>query len=467
MTRNSEIVRAGLETRVSELVANGDSAPAIAKTISQESGKPFSKWMVHRHLQKQAVNAAMLPGEHAALDRLAAAISGVPDSRDTATSAYYGLYELNTTNAFTEYYGVARGIRNGQVMRGFKNLALKITNGARIVGDENDAEAIDELSKALNFSSNLQDVVRSTCEMGTCVNSFRSTDGEFITPQIVPMRYITLLTERETPSVVDKTLVHGAVTQVVFDEGGDAEIRYEPDDIGLFRIWAGGNEFEDSKGRSTDSIYGESMTIGVETPLKSLMNAAYYYDQFIARYGMGRLHVNLKTLADMIRDKTVSATQAQVAQDADTAALQKIGPNEDIVSTGREVSMIESKTGFDIIPYLNWRAKQIDRVLLQSDVGSGDVGNSWTSAGTAVSVQDYDTYNSLRETLFQIYFDEIIVPYATNLNLDPQTISITATPYLRVNVPYRDLIDMRDRGDITQGELRDRAGFPAAMPDEE
>lgn len=463
MSRGSDIERAGMGATVGRLIATGNTPGMVSAAISQESGHTISTASVRRYLAKQSVNAAM-PDENASLDRLVAAISGLADSRDTDLSSYFGRYQLNTKNNFTTYYGIARGIGNGQVMRAFKNIALKITNGARIEGDERDADKIIALSAAINFSSLLQNVVRYTCEMGTCLVGMK-TDDNYILPSILPMQYYTLLTDSETPGTVDDELVHGTITKIAFDEMGYKSKTFERDEVGMLRIWADGNEMQDISGRSTFGIYGESMTTGVETPLKSLLNSSYYYDEFIKRYGLGRLHVNLKLLADMIQEKTITPEAAQKTQDNDTAAMQKLNPNEDIISAGREVSMIESKTGFDIVPYLEWRRKQIDRALLQSDVGAGDVGNAWTSAGTAVSAQDYDSYKSLRETMFEQFMTEIVVPRCEEFSLNPKTLSIAATPFLRVDVPFPDLITMVDMGAITESELRDRGGFPAEKPE--
>ena len=462
MSRNSEIDRAGVGRQVLDLAAAGDAPAKIAASLPGT----ISPHSVRRYLVKSSVNAAV-PNENAAIEMLAAAISGMADTRDTDLTSYFGKYQLNTKNNFTRYYGIARGIGNGQVMRAFKNIALKITNGARIIGDERDADKIEALSSAINFSPLLQNTIRYTCEMGTCLIGVKLKDS-YMYPSILPMQYYTLLTDSETAGTVDDGLVHGEVTKIVFDEMGDTSKTFERDEIGMMRLWEGGNEMIDVSGRATFGIYGESMTTGVETPLKSLLNSAYFYDEFIKRYGMGRLHINLSALADMIKDKSVNKDQAQAAQDADTAAIQKLGPNEDIVSAGREVSMIESKTGFDIVPYLEWRRKQIDRALLQSDVGAGDVGNSWTSAGTAVSAQDYDSYKSLRETLFTQFMTEIIVPRVEEeFGINPKTLSIAATPFLRVSVPFVELVDMCDRDIITERELRDRCGFPVEKPDEE
>lgn len=464
MPRSSEIDRAGMGDRVLEL-AGSNTAPTIAAAISKECGHEISTPMVHRHIQKHSLNAAV-PTETKALEMLAAAIAGIPDSRDSADAkvTYFGRYKLNTANVFDRYYAISREV-SGQVERGFVNLALKITNGARIIGDEKDAEKIEALTGALDFSSLLQDVVRSTCEMGNCVVLLKSTEGEYITPQISPISYITLLTAQETAGTVDSHLVHGSISQIIHNEGGQNEIKYEQEDVGLFRIWAGANYLKDIKGRPTYSIYGRSMTIGVETPLKSLMNASYYYDEFVKRYGLGRLNINMKLLAEMLLEKKITPTAAQKSRDDTTAAIQKIGANEDLITMGEEVKMLESGQGFDIVPYLEWRAKQIDRALLQSDVGSGDVGSSWTSAGTAVSAQELVTLQSLRDTLFRTFMEEIITPWLPEFNLNPKTISISAEPLSQAPVPYRDLVEMQDRGIITEGEVRARAGFSYDKPD--
>ena len=466
MSRNSEIDRAGMGGSVLRHAATGDTPAEIAVTVSGECGHDISVPMVRRYLTKESLNASV-PNENRAIEMLAAAISGIPDTRDSADQnvTYFGRYKLDTKNIFDRYYAIAREV-SGQVERGFVNLALKITNGARIAGDERDAEKIDALMTSLNFSSLLQDVVRTTCEMGNCVVLLKSTKGEYMTPTISPMSYITLLTSQQTPGTVDDKLVHGDVTQIIHNEGGTNQHKYERDEVGLFRVWAGANYLKDIMGRPTYSIYGRSMTIGVETPLKSLLNSSYYYDEFIKRYGMGRLHINMKLLADMLKDKEITPEAAQVTQDADTAALQKISPNEDIISTGREVSMLESKQGFDIVPYLDWRAKQIDRALLQSDVGAGDVGSSWTSAGTAVSAQELVTLQSLRDTLFKTFLEEIISPQLPDLGLNLKNISITAEPLSQAPVPYQVLVEMADRGIITEGEVRTRAGFSYEKPDE-
>lgn len=464
MSRNSEIDRAGMGQRVLNMSSAGTTAPAIAKAISDESGKQFSDQMIHRYIQKNSLNAAV-SNENNSLEMLAAAISGLADARDEKNSSYFGKYKLNTKNTFTQYYGIARGIKNGQILRAFKNIALKVTNGATIAGDEKDTEKIVALMGAINFSALLQNVVRYTCEMGTCIVELKTAKGAYTTPSILPLQYYTLLTDRETPGIVADTLVHGEVTKIVFDEMGSNPAPIPREDVGLLRLWDSGNELKDIAGRNTFGIYGESMVIGVETPLKSLLNSSYYYDEFIARYGMGRLHINMKLLSEMIKEKTITPSAAQKTQDEDVAAIQKLGPNEDIITTGNDVSMLETRQGFDIVPYLDWRAKQIDRALLQSDVGAGDVGSSWTSAGIAVSAQDYDTYKSLRETLFAGFMEEIIKPRLPEFNLDPKLISITATPFLRVDVPYGDLIEMHDRNIISEPELRDRAGFPKVKPE--
>ncbi|RLD17474.1 MAG: hypothetical protein DRI69_12180 [Bacteroidetes bacterium] len=467
MSRNSEIDRAGVGGQVRKMCAEGHSPSEIAASMPPS----VSAHSVRRYLAKQSVGAATVPqqSESTALKMLVAAIVGEPDSRDSDTTSYYGTYKLDTTNIFTKYSGIARDMKNGQVMRGFKNIALKITNGAKIIIEGDDESIIaDAMMKALDFSSLLQNVVRSTCEMGTCVVSLKDVNGVSITPQILPMTYITLLTEHETVGEVEEHLVKGTVDKVVFGESSDNQIVYNTSDVALFRIWSSDMMLTDIRGRQTYGIYGESMTIGVETPLKSQMNAAYSYDAFIARYGSGRLLHNFTLLAEMLKDKSITVAAAQKTIDDDAAAGQRIGANEDIYGTGKEVSMLESKTGFDIVPYLEFRGMQINRALLQSDVGAGDVGSSWTSAGTAVSAQELVALQSLRETFFRSFIEGVIAPWlemSQEFSIDIDTITIDAEPLSQVPVPYQVLTDWVDRGILDEREVRVRGGFTPDPPD--
>lgn len=464
--RNSDIDRAGMGTQVETMAASGDNPGMIAAAVSDESGHSISAASVRRHLAKHGVNAAVVLEEHLMAQRVAAAISGLADTRDTDVSSYFGKYQLNTSNPFTKFYGLARETGYGPVESAFEKIALKITRGARIVGREQDAEKIDALSKSIGFATLLADTTRYTFEMGTCLLGTKNDAGAWISPTGLSMQYYTLLTDSETVGTIGKDMVHGEITKIVFDETGDNPKTLERDEVGLLRRWSNFNEMKDIAGRSTDGIYGRSLTIGIETPLKSLLNGGYYYDEFIKRYGLGRLNINLKLLGEQIAAKEITSAEAQASQNAEAAAIKELNPNEDFIGAGREISMLESKTGFDIMPYRNDLKEEINRTLLQSDVAAGNVGSSWTSAGTAVSAQDYDIYQSSRDSIFEQFMTEIIAPRCEEFLLKPETLSIAATPFLRVDVPFADLNEMWQNGNITESELRDRGGFPAVKPDE-
>lgn len=463
--RSSDIARAGMESRVETLAAKGSAPSMISAAVSEESGHIISTASVRRHLKKRRVDAAVVT-EHSGIERVAAALMAQPDARDTGQSSYYGLRKLDTKNCFTTYYGLARGLENGQVLSGFRNIALKVTKGAHLTGAERDAEKIEALSKSLNFSSLLQDTIRYTCEMGTCLINQLSDQGTFVAPGILPIEHYSLLTENETVGEVDNDiLVHGIVDRVVKDEMDEKRKVFERDEIGLIRLWENGNRLQDIHGRWTMSVYGESMTVGLKMPLKSLLNGGYHWDAFLARYGSGRLVHNLKTLGELVKEKIIDPIKAREILELEAAAGQKMGPNQDIFGVGKEVSMLETKTGFDIISYFEWLEHRIDRVLLKSDIGAGDVGNSWTSAGTAVAAADYDTFESLRKTIFEQFHNEVIVPRCADINLNPAHVSIAATPFLKVDVSFQVLTEWAEKGYITESELRNRGGFPDDVPE--
>lgn len=473
MSRNSGIDRELLGSTVLKLHETGHTQSHIASVISTKN-KNFSTHQVQRYLSKHGhepnniLPATAGPTRNHAVDMLVASYLGEPDQRDIQTEGieYYGRFSVTTTNVFGEYYEIARGGISGQVTRAFINLALKMTNGIRLVTDESKQDSLDELSDFIQFKTLSQDVARSELEMGTVLTLLKDTNGTLTVPQITPMNYITLVTEKEEIGSGDtENLVHGTITNAVHDEGGDNQIIYEIEDTGLFRLWSGSNYFVDILGRNSFGIYGDSMVPEVKTPLKSMMNASYNYDRFIERYGAGRMHRDLKLIGELVKEGLMKEATATEYMKTEAAAQQKIQANEDIISMGQDISMIENKQGFDITKYLEFREKQIDRALLQSDVSAGRVGSQFTSSGAEVSKQELSTIQSLRDTFFDTMLNQVVVHYLSDYGLDIKDVSIIAEPLSIINVNHRDLIEMEGTGNITPGELRQRAGFPEQKPE--
>jgi len=461
MTRRSNIDRLGVGGAVMAMHRESTPPAMIATAV----GKGITRTQVSRYTSKHAIVPRNDP-----LAMLAAAISGIPSTRDTevAGTEYYGKYVVNTENTFSKYYAIARSGMSAQVSRAFISLSLKLTDGMRLVGDENDQPALDTLMADLDFSALSQDVARTLCEMGTVVVITRDMDGGLTKPVIQPMDYVTLLTEKETPGTVDtQVLSHGDITQVIHDEGNAGQIVYERDDVALFRLWSMYNYFTDIKGRSTFGMYGDSMVPYIESPLKSLLNATYYYNEYIKRHGLGRLHIDMRELSRALAAGEITHSQAETVQEANTAAIQKIKSTEDIITAGDDVKMLTPGGTIDIVQYREALTKEINRGLLQSDVTGGDVGNAWTNSGSTVSKNDYDLVSSMRDTFFATMETEIILPWLEQIGIKPDTVTLFAEPLFTPEIASRDLIEMRLNGDITQVELRHRAGFPDQMPEEE
>lgn len=474
MPRNSEIDRDMLGSAVIGMYEDGKTPLQIASKMSTVGKNDYSKQQVQRYIQNYKRNdspmlsSVVVDPRTQQLEMLAAAIQGLPDQRDTHSddTEYYGRFSVNTKNVFDEYYEIARGGLSGQVTRAFINIALKMTNGIRLVTDEPKQDSLNELSNFIKFQSLSQNIARSQVEMGTVVTQLYDVDDNLTVPEISPMNYITLLTEKETVGNIDpKYLIHGTVDKIIHDENGLKPITYERDQVGLFRLWEGTNYFVDIMGRNTFGIYGASMVPEIRTPLKSMLNASYYYDEFVKRYGMGRLHVDMSLLGELLKDGLMKDATAQTAMEKETAAYQKIKANEDIISMGQDISMIETKHGFDITKYLEYRRTEIAMALLQSDVSSGKVGSQFTNSGGEVSKQDLMTYQSLRDTFFDTLLNDVVGPYLPDYGLSIKDVSIVAEPLSVVQVNHRDLLEAEATGNITQGELRQRWGFPEKKPE--
>jgi len=459
MTRESNIDLLGVGGPVMALHQQGTMTPGV---IAATVGKGITPTQVSRYIKK---NNSIDDGH--AFKMVVAAIAGIPTVRDTevAGTEHFGRFVVDTKNQFSKFYTIARSGMSAQVSRAFISLALKMTDGIRLVGDKRAQDALDVLMTDLDFAALAQDTARSMCEMGTVVMLLKDTEGALTKPEISPMDYITLLTENETPGTVDTDkLVHGEITQVIHDEGNAGQIPYERGDVALFRMWNKYNYFIDIKGRNTFGIYGESMVPYVESPLKSLMNATYYYNEYIKRHGLGRLHIDMRELARALSAGEITRAEAEDVQEGNTAAIQNIKSTEDIITAGDDVKMLTPGGTIDIVQYRQDLRREIDRALLQSDVSGGDVGNAWTNAGSTVSKNDYDLISSMRDTFFATMKSEVVDPWLEQIGMNPVDVTLYADPLFVADVAPRDLIEMRLNGDITQEELRHRAGFPDEKP---
>jgi len=460
MTRQSNIDR--LEVGSQVLAMHPSNTPS---SIAAIVGRGITPSQVSRYITKNKTI-----DEDGALKMVVAAIAGIPTVRDTevAGTEYFGRFVVDTKNQFSKFYTIARSGMSAQVSRAFISLALKMTDGIRLVGDERVQDALDVLMTDLDFAALAQDTARSMCEMGTVVMLLKDTEGGLTKPEISPMDYITLLTENETSGTVDTDkLVHGEITQVIHDEGNDGEIKYERVDVALFRMWNKYNYFIDIKGRNTFGIYGDSMVPYIESSLKSLLNATYYYNEYIKRHGLGRLHIDMRELARALSAGEITRAEAETVQEGNTAAIQNIKSTEDIITAGDDVKMLTPGGTIDIVQYRQDLRREIDRALLQSDVSGGDVGNAWTNAGSTVSKNDYDLISSMRDTFFATMKSEVVDPWLEQIGMNPADVTLYADPLFVADVAPRDLIEMRLNGDITQEELRHRAGFPDEMPSPE
>ncbi len=72
----------------------------------------------------------------------------------------------------------------------------------------------------------------------------------------------------------------------------------------------------------------------------------------------------------------------------------------------------------------------------------------------------------MRDTFFATMEAEIILPWLEQIGIKSETVTLFAEPLFTPDISSRDLIEMRLNGDITQTELRHRAGFPEQIPEE-
>jgi len=168
----------------------------------------------------------------------------------------------------------------------------------------------------------------------------------------------------------------------------------------------------------------------------------------------------------MLRADTISDTDATTMQESEAAALQNVNANQDLVTLGDDVKMLETKQAFDITKYLAYREAQINAAMGVSDIAAGKVGSSWTDSGSNVSAQELLALHSMRDTIITTMFIDVITPHLEANNIKPEDVMIFADPLSQIQVSHRDLLDAVDRGVLTDEETRERMGFPKQKPDE-
>lgn len=405
---------------------------------------------------------------------LASAADLTPRTEKGSTSLY-GEYRVTNDNTFQKFEELSQV--SPHVFIPLAKLGLSIVSGFRLElgqegGDETTLTEMQDWAQKVDLTNKAQNIARLMVKDGTAVVYLAPEGGAegvrgIKSLEIQPMRHITLLPEGVKSGDMGTTLLKGEVERAILNEANSPddtskETPYERDEFALFRIFHEGYFMKDIKGRETYGIYGMSLLVPVERPIKNMMDLVEGFSGFMRRYGIGRLHIDVKLAAEL-RTAGKKAEAKQLLEDT-IAAMRRIAPNEDIVAYGSDVKPLATGTISGIENMKASLEADIHVGLLQAQLSMGDSKGSTYAAGYISEEDRYLILESIQRIFIETLQREIIDRQLEAMGKEAGAIKVMVDP---LDMPYTDprtLNEMFMNDAITLEELREKTGFPKEKP---
>jgi hypothetical protein len=385
-------------------------------------------------------------------------------SRDeTGATTLFGEYRIDNKNQYLRYSQLS--LITPHTFIPLAKLGLSIISGFRLdaaEGAENIETDISTWADNIHLRNKIQNIARCTVRDGTALAYLPENKNTGIeTIHIQPMQYTTLLPEGIIPGQEVTTLMKGDIAQAVLMESQAQNQKHttmERDEFALFRLFHEGYFTKDILNRETYGIYGVSLLEPLTRTIKNLSDLTEGFSSNMRRYGVGRLHINLP-LVEKLRAEGKYEKAKTLLQDT-IASIQKLSPNQDLVTGGAEATPIPGTQAPGVREMKQSYEKDIHIGLLQSGVSMGDTKGSTYASGYLAEEDRYIILESIQELIRQTVQTEIIDKQLDHLGQEPGAVQVKVD---KLDVPYVDyntLTDARINGDITEKEYRLALGFP-------
>jgi hypothetical protein len=408
----------------------------------------------------------------ASINIAGAAINMQPKSEKGLTTLY-GEFRIENSNSYLKFEQLSQ--ISPHTFIPLAKLGLSIVSGLRLESkDQTALTRMQDWFDKINLTQKAQSLAFCMARDGTTVAYLDSMPEDGIEGytdiQILPMKYLTLIPKGKAAGDKGGELWKGKIEQAILNEnltmkGENKQTIFDRSEISLFRIFHEGYVMKDIMGRETYGMYGMSMLIPIDRPLKNLMDMVEGFAGYMRRYGIGRLHLNV-TLAEQLRTQGKKQEAKELLQDI-MAAQRRIGPNEDLVSYGTEVKSLSTggATGIDTMKAS--LEADIHIGLLQSPLGMGDSKGSTYAAGKMSEEDRYLILESMQHIFIKTMQEEIINPQLKKLGMAPGIVTIEAD---KLDLPYVDVRTLGEAflsGAISMSEYREAMGFESEKPVEE
>jgi len=395
--------------------------------------------------------------------KIFAAITGVSRSSiRTLTSFKVGDFEIDNTNPFKKYEQLGS---IDIVADPLDKAALEMAAGFEIYSEdesqEEDVNKLREWAAEINLDAHALTVARELLEKGTAVCLLEQKGDTITDLKLLPMRTVTLLTEKEQPGAYPTYTIWGEVDKVIINEGmNGSDFKQEVFDIKdcqLYRYNHYANFFKDIKGRETYGLYGRSLIDKIEWRLEFYFDLLESYRRFVQRYGYGRLFINSEVLARLIEEGRYEEAKA-VLEDMKTKQ-EEIEENQDIVGIGMEVQQLDTNTGLDILGIKESLEKDIAAYLFSSETASGKAKGTTYASAYVVEQQRIRILESYRRQIRR-QLEQLIRKQAEMWGItNAENIKVRFEKLDKEKYEAKDIAVLYQAGVLTTNEARKLAGF--------
>jgi|GEM_PF-1449703 hypothetical protein len=458
MSRPLKVEQLGIGERVQELAASGKSPHEIA-AILKDDGYDVSSNAVSRYLAN-------------ARSEVFAAISGVPRSRIFSNKNYvwFGDKQIDVSNRYA-YFEQLENI-DSTVSMSILSTALLLAKGFETYIDKPEdeitaedrrvKEEIDEWAAELNLDEAIVHIAQLLLRDGT-VPVYKFIDrGSIEALEFLPMRSVTLLPEGVKPGDRPPFVLKGSIETICVNESSQNDlIKYERDEVALFRFMYRGRFEEDILGRMTYGIYGKPILKSVELLIKMKWDLLDSFARMMRRYGYARLFINYYSLEDLLKEKRYKEVYEIIQKAAEDQA--QLEENQDIIGTGFDIKPLTTETSVDVTEIVDMIDKYIAIGLLQTEPASGRTKGSTYASAYVTEERNLRILQSLQRQIRRTMEKEIIGHQLKLMGVETP-IKIRFDPLAEPEYSLRDLSELYVNGIITLEEVRVRAGFPPEIP---
>lgn len=411
---------------------------------------------------------------------------------DVNSTSKYGLHEITTTNVYELYHDIVS--IDPFVFNRLAELGLELGKGFE-VGVKEESELSDAQKEAILKDANeLVDRVqleRIFCEAGrllcqdgticllTTINGEKDMNEEdsdeedavegITDVEFMPMTDVSFtikgmkagmgLNTLDTEKV---PLIYGPIEKIyLYENNPDFVQEYKKDRVQVIRLFNENFSTSDIYGRATLGMYGRSLLQPILDTIRYRQNILDSYSRAVNRYGHMKLWFEYKALAELMASRAVSVKDAEKLMTTAKERISKLTAGEDVITSGFDVSPIETNMNLNIVPVISALENIITNQLLGTPVGAGKTGQTTFASAYVADKSKILVKESIRKQL-RTAFEWVLERHLLELGHDQKIVDdviIKLDPIVEPEIDMPTLLSIWLEGKINDQQAFDVIGW--------